>query len=135
LVVDGTLDTYEMVHVLRVAIKKNHFDICKLFINRGADVNEAFKEDDADIYDTICYAASFGNNDICNLLLDHGATFEDEEPSPLASAAQNGHISTAQLLIDRGVLSTTRDDFSCELRRCFSTEPNGDVHIFDWSWN
>ena len=59
------------------------------------------------------YAATVGNNEIVQLLLDHHAYIDAESPNkttPIMMAARGGHILTVKLLLDGGADATLKNE-------------------------
>ena len=87
---------------LMAAAQNGHFDICRLLIDKGAQVKAKFSNG----YTPLHYAAHNGHIAIVLLLCDHGADVEARTTlarigsGPLHLAALNGHISVAKELIE-----------------------------------
>jgi hypothetical protein len=87
---------------LMAAAQNGHFDICRLLIDKGAQVKAKFSNG----YTPLHYAAHNGHIAIVRLLCDHGADVEARTTlarigsGPLHLAALNGHISVVKELIE-----------------------------------
>lgn len=134
---------YEVQESLRSAAKAGHTDICEMLANtlartdpvrltnamhemlrdrlplqvvemlveKGADIN-----DQSDIvgFSALHYAASGGNVEAVEWLLEHGALIESrgrKGSTPLCQAAHNGHAAVVQTLIFRGASMSVQDEF------------------------
>ncbi len=88
--------------LLHIAIKQRSFDICKLLIDRGSDVNAEAEYNRTPLH----LAAHRGLYDICELLIDRGADINAKCPSnsstPLRSAVENGNVATCKVLLKKG---------------------------------
>lgn len=59
---------------LQHAAYKGNYDLCKLFLDRGANVNANFHTSK---YSALMFASLSGKTDVVNLLLEHGASITD----------------------------------------------------------
>ena len=87
---------------LKFAVGEEYMDICKLLIDRGADVNQQLIPGTPS--DTLLYLASLGDNaDICKLLIENGAHVDlDSLRDRLETAAQNGYVTRCKKLLYQG---------------------------------
>jgi ankyrin repeat protein len=105
------LDTYDDVterqlndigrKALHVAADVGDFDVAKVLIQNGADVNAV----DKDNWTSLHIAAGNGNVDVAKLLIQNGADVNAEERyycTSLHIAAGNGNVDVAKLLIQNG---------------------------------
>ncbi len=91
--------------LMLAAFKANQPAVVAL-LAKGAEVNQPG-------WAALHYAATSGNNDIVQLLLDHFAYIDAESPNkttPLMMAARSGHILTVKLLLDEGADATLKND-------------------------
>jgi hypothetical protein len=95
---------------LMTAARNGHIDICRLLIDKGAQVNAK----DSRVYALLHGAVDKGHIKIVRLLCDHGADIEARYIfglRPLHRTARNGHISAAKELIEvRSADINARDD-------------------------
>jgi ankyrin repeat protein len=95
---------------LMIAANSGHLDICRLLIDKGAQV----KAKDSNGWTPLHCAARLGHVEIVRLLCDHGADVEAHDISgwrPLHVAAEYGHISVLKVLIEeRNAEVNARDD-------------------------
>ncbi len=81
--------------------------MCKLLILSGTDVDRVTYNKKT----PLAYAAEFGNLDICQLLLGHGARTEGLGAYlPLSIAAMRDYLNICRLLLDRGADAKAKDD-------------------------
>jgi len=95
---------------LMEAARNGHLDICRLLIDKGAQLEATYIDDG---WTPLCWAASGGHLDICRLLLDKGAQLEakaDDDGTPLHFAAAHGQVEIVRLLCDRGADVEARDE-------------------------
>jgi hypothetical protein len=84
---------------LKIAACKGHLDICRLLIDKGAQVNTKDEVGSTPLH----YAAMHGRIEIVRLLCDHGADIEASDNdgcTPLHFATLNGNISVVKELIE-----------------------------------
>ena len=84
---------------LMTAACNGHLDICRLLIDKGAEVTANDRSGDTPLH----YAAILGHVEIVRLLCNHGADAEARDDSgerPVHWAANNGHISVVKELIE-----------------------------------
>lgn len=77
----------------------------KALLDKGAEVNQPG-------WTALHYAASVGDNDIVQMLLDKSAYIDAESPNgttPIMMAARSGHILTVKLLLDEGGDATLKN--------------------------
>lgn len=85
------------------AVYDGNFDMAKLLVENGADVNASM-----DMITALHIASALQTSvakDIINFLLENGADIDAAGPkgeTPLMSAAASGQFNTAQLLIEKG---------------------------------
>ncbi len=95
---------------LLIAAWSGHLDICRLLIDKGAQVEAKNSNGRTPLH----YAAIFGRVEIVCLLCDHGADVEAHDIGglrPLHCAAYNGHITVLKELIEeRNADINARDD-------------------------
>lgn len=87
--------------ILRFAISRDRFDICKCLVAAGVDVNMATERGDV----ALGIAATDGRMDVVTWLLDCGAKVDGDPAgitTPLMDAITFGHVAIATLLIERG---------------------------------
>lgn len=87
--------------ILHFAVALGRFDICKLLVAAGADVNAS--NDDGEV--PLSIAATKGYLDMATWLVASGADVNGNPAaiqSPLMDAITFGHVAIATLLIDRG---------------------------------
>lgn len=100
------------------AVKEGYFDIVKLLIEMGADVNEG-----TDYYreTPLHLAAEKGFLEIIKLLLDNGAIINiltTIHQTPLYVAATNGRLEVVEFLLKRGAgLNDLENDWCCGNKR------------------
>jgi ankyrin repeat protein len=110
---------------LMLASLKGHLDLAKKLIERGADVNKTG-------WTPLHYAATGGQLEIMNLLLENHAYIDAESPNkttPLMMAAQYGTADAVKLLLEAGAdaslrnqLGLTAIDFANKASRTDSAE-------------
>jgi len=92
--------------MLIIAAQKNHMEIVKILLEKGADSQVDCKSRFWCLgKDTLIYAANFGNLDIVKLLLAKGANINVQDKignTPLMMAARNGYETVTQYLLDQG---------------------------------
>lgn len=84
--------------ILMMAALKSHVDVARTLIERGAAINK-------DGWTPLHYAATGGNTDIMNMLLDKGAQLDARSPNgttPLMMAARYGSTKAVELLLQKG---------------------------------
>lgn len=87
----------------------NQVEIAKYLLDHGANVNEAEGGGGAPL--PLQTAASYGSNEMVNLLLDRGADIKANNVlvMPLHQAACGGHVETVAILLARGADINGRD--------------------------
>jgi len=83
---------------LMLAAIKGQLELCRQLIDRDADVNKPG-------WAPLHYAASSGNSQLVQLLLDHYAYIDAESPNgstPLMMAARYGSTQSVKVLLDAG---------------------------------
>ncbi|XP_064627394.1 transient receptor potential cation channel subfamily A member 1 homolog isoform X2 [Lineus longissimus] len=93
---------------LHVAVENSHFEVAKLCIEKGADVNTHRTGWNTALH----LAAISGDIRIVKLLLDHNARIDvlnDQQATPLHRAASFNHAEVCQFLIDRGAQLERKD--------------------------
>ena len=112
---------------LMAAAANGHLDICRLLIDKGAQVEA---KSSVSLTPLHC-AAINGHVDIVRLLCDRGADFEARDISglrPLHIAAVNGHISVVKELIEeRNAEINARNDAGETALRCARDGNNRDI--------
>ncbi|OGR80834.1 MAG: hypothetical protein A2X32_09545 [Elusimicrobia bacterium GWC2_64_44] len=112
---DAVASGYAHLTALHMAAANNRYEVAKLLIERGADLNPvSYNTVPKATYGTpLHFAACAGANSIVQLLLERGAdpepgpgrchnyTGSSEEVSPLELAESHGHVLAAQLIRDR----------------------------------
>ncbi|KAI0857460.1 WD40 repeat-like protein [Xylaria cubensis] len=93
--------------LIYIASKSGHFEICKLLLQRGANVNLPKRQDGR----TALHAAVVaGNRDIVHLLISHKSCDPDQADehgrSPFCEACALGHLDIVKLLIENGSIKT-----------------------------
>ena len=90
---------------LMLAAYKNKPALVRALLDKGAEPNQTG-------WTALHYAATVGNNDIVQLLLDRSAYIDAESPNqttPIMMAARGGHILTVKLLLDEGADATLKN--------------------------
>lgn len=90
---------------LMIAAYKGNLAAVKVLIGKGAQINQPG-------WTALHYAASVGNNEIVQLLLDNAAYIDAESPNkttPIMMAARAGFILTVKLLLDEGADATLKN--------------------------
>ncbi len=80
---------------LKMASQGHYYDIMKLLIKNGADVN-------VNTGTILIWNSAYGNLDIVEFLVEHGATVTIDNNLPLRWAATKNKMSIAKYLIDKG---------------------------------
>ena len=97
---------------LHYACTQGHVQICKLLINRGADVDGHNPHGLTALHAALHAAVSFQNLEVCELLLDLGCDAEaksgGETPLHLASAIDN--LAACELLLERSCAIDAKDE-------------------------
>ncbi len=91
---------------LMIAAYKGNLAAVKVLIGKGAQINQPG-------WTALHYAATTGNNEIVQLLLDNAAYIDAESPNkttPIMMAARAGFILTVKLLLDEGADATLKND-------------------------
>ena len=98
---------------LHYAADAGDFDICRLLIEKKANVNAT---DDIDGNTPLRYAADAGNFDVCNLLIEHDAEVNDINRDInillCVAAANRDHINECRLLIEGCNADVNTRDFN-----------------------
>ena len=90
---------------LMLAAYKNKPAVVRALLDKGAEPNQTG-------WTALHYAATVGNNEIVQLLLDRSAYIDAESPNqttPIMMAARGGHILTVKLLLDEGADATLKN--------------------------
>ena len=90
---------------LMLAAIKGEIDLCRQLIARDADVNKPG-------WAPLHYAATSGNAQVVQLLLDHYAYIDAESPNgstPLMMAAMYGSAEAVKVLLDAGADATVKN--------------------------
>ena len=90
---------------LMLAAFKGEIDLCRQLIARDADVNKPG-------WAPLHYAATSGNAQVVQLLLDHYAYIDAESPNgstPLMMAAMYGSAEAVKVLLDAGADATVKN--------------------------
>ncbi|KAI1740463.1 WD40 repeat-like protein [Xylaria scruposa] len=95
--------------LLHLAAKSGYFEICKMLLKRGADINTAERQSKR----TALHAAVVaGNPDIVHLLISHEGCHPDQTDthgrSPFCEACALGHLDIVKLLIETGKIQPDR---------------------------
>jgi ankyrin repeat protein len=87
---------------LTAAARSGKYEMVKLFLDHGADINVVT----GNYYTPICFAARYGHPKVIQLLVDHGANVNYIMPvtgdTPLVMAAYYGQIEACEALIKNG---------------------------------
>jgi ankyrin repeat protein len=97
--------------ILLKAAKSGNRALVELFLNAGADVNQANNEGNTPLH----YAASYGHKTIAELLLKAGANVnqtDKEGKAPLHYAAEYGHRLIVELLLDKGANARIKSNYN-----------------------
>lgn len=109
-----SVNTTHQLHgrsLLHIAARNGNYDICKMLIERGADVNAVEEDSDrARRYGSTCctplhLAASANHAAICRLLLENGALAlirDDNGRTPLGDAMYMRSFEAAKVLLSYG---------------------------------
>ncbi|MEO8170694.1 MAG: ankyrin repeat domain-containing protein [Oxalobacteraceae bacterium] len=90
---------------LMLAAYKKLPRVVKSLLDKGAEVNQTG-------WTALHYAATVGDNEIVQVLLDKFAYIDAESPNgttPIMMAARSGHIMTVKLLLDAGADATLKN--------------------------
>ncbi|KAL9080321.1 MAG: hypothetical protein Q9157_000908 [Trypethelium eluteriae] len=96
---------------LYLAAKHGYYEMVKLLLNKGADVNSQ----GGDYGNALEEAALEGHEQIVRLLLDKGADVNAQDKfsgNALIAASLKGHGQIVRLLLDKGADVNARDEFS-----------------------
>jgi uncharacterized protein len=91
---------------LMLAAFKGHKHAVASLLEKGAEPNKPG-------WTALHYAASVGNNEIVQMLLDKAAYIDAESPNkttPIMMAARGGHILTVKLLLDEGADASLKNE-------------------------
>jgi ankyrin repeat protein len=94
---------------IQLAVQNGHTQVVKLLISRGATLNSASTS-------TLILAAKTGNLEIFKLLLENGCKYKFPQSNELRAihiAAQYGHVSIIEYLLDSGVESVSPREYDC----------------------
>jgi hypothetical protein len=99
---------------LHTAAREGHLDICRLLIDKGAQMEAKNNMG----YTPLHCAARSAHVDVCRLLIDKGAQIDardDFRYTPLhwAAAYRENHLDIVRLLCDRGADIEARNDRGC----------------------
>ncbi|WP_346863681.1 ankyrin repeat domain-containing protein [uncultured Draconibacterium sp.] len=86
------------------SITFDNFEIAKLLILNGADVNIKATDEEGE-YNALCISSAKGKTDIVSLLLNHSANVNIDNSygeTPLTLATEFNHIEVVKLLIENG---------------------------------
>jgi ankyrin repeat protein len=86
---------------LIAAAYRNHEEVAKLLIDRGANVDGAAPGDG----NPLIAAAQRGHLGMAKMLIDRGASvngYVEGDETPLMAAAERGSLDVVKLLVDRG---------------------------------
>ena len=92
-------------NAMMLAALNGDVDLVKLLISKGAEVN---KKGWAPLH----YAATNGQDEVAQLLIDHSAYIDAGSPNgttPLMMAARGNHITTVKVLLDAGADPTIKN--------------------------
>lgn len=103
---------------LQIALGEGHSEIAKLLISKGANINSY----DFPYGTPLGMAATNGNLEMVNFLLEKGALVNPPKGNPLNKAINNGHTDVAKILIDNGADISKGDPFKSAVR-------NGNVEL------
>ena len=90
---------------LHLAVAGSHFDVVKLLLEKGGDVNQRMDGDESVLHMT----ATTGNQKLTQLVLTHGAEVDainEIGRTPLHKAARYGKYEIVAMLLKRYELST-----------------------------
>lgn len=85
---------------LRWAFTLGHTSIVRLLLERGAGLEATFLEDEPSL---LHLATARADEDMVQLLLDHGADVHDPNEEALVIAAEMNHVAITQMLLDHGM--------------------------------
>jgi ankyrin repeat protein len=100
---------------LMKASVQGHFAICKLLIEKGADVNAKSEKGDPKGVTALMCAASSGCPDICRLLIEHGAEIDAKDGyrrTALYYAGMRGRTDICKFLVDKGADALAKADLN-----------------------
>lgn len=108
------MSTKKMHSPLHAAASSGLVDICKLLLQRGAEIESKDEGITASGATPLAYAASGGHTKVVSCLLEHGANINAQDSfdsTPLHRAAYKGHSEAAQVLIEKGADKTIKDKY------------------------
>ncbi|KAJ3033030.1 hypothetical protein HDV00_006840 [Rhizophlyctis rosea] len=82
-----------------IAAKFGFTDLARLLLEKGADPNAG---QNWGFSEALCYAASAGNLEICQILLEGGVDIPYSGPEALLGAIDSGHVGIVKLLLENG---------------------------------
>ena len=96
---------------LMEASSSGHYEIVKLLLSHGADVNAQSSSGNT----PLMYACASGHSEVVRSLLEAGANVEDHNENghtPLMEAASAGHVEVAKILLEFGAgINTHSNEF------------------------
>jgi len=103
--------------ILLLAVEKQRFDIARLFIQAGVDVNYQYPSTSryADGMTALLYASRYNNFEMVRILVDRGANLNVRNingNTALSIAQANGNEQISNFLIERGASQTAASQVS-----------------------